>query len=100
MKFFPTLYLAGSYSPRDAGNFAAGAVAQSSGMEGVAQFGYGAYNLSGNNKKITGAITYGVAVYFVINPMGAIQLSKYIMNGEDKLTQMPIDLGKKFIGSE
>lgn len=91
--------LYGKYaSPRDAGNFAAGAVAQMSGVEPIAQFGYGAYNLTGNSKVLTGLVTNYVGLSILIHPplgLGAAYLiGKY---GEDKLTQRSIDLGKQYI---
>jgi hypothetical protein len=91
--------LFGKYaSPRDAGNFAAGAVAQKSGLAPLAQFGYGAYNLSGNNKPLTLAITGVVGWMSMVNkPLGlgsAYLIGKY---GEDKLSQRSIDIGKDFI---
>ncbi|WP_156810144.1 RHS repeat-associated core domain-containing protein [Nitritalea halalkaliphila] len=61
--------LYGKYaSPRDAGNFAAGAVAQMSGLEPIAQFGYGAYNMTGNSKPLTGLVTGVVGLTTLINP--------------------------------
>ena len=91
--------LNGKYaSPRDAGNFAAGAVAQMSGIEPIAQFGYGAYNLTGNSKPITGALTLGVGVLTLANPALGITAATLISKfGEDKLSQRSIDLGKEFI---
>ncbi|THD66634.1 hypothetical protein E7Z59_12655 [Robertkochia marina] len=88
--------LYGKYaSPRDAGNFAAGVVAENSGMEPVVQFGYGAYNLTGNSKVKTGLLTVGVGFFTIANPIlgtgTALLISKY---GEDKLTQRSIDIGK------
>ncbi len=83
-------------SPRDAGNFAAGAVAQLSGIEPIVQFGYGAYNLTGNSKPLTGLLTVGVGL-LTLSPPGlgvGYLIGKY---GEDKLTQRSIDLGKDFI---
>lgn len=85
-------------SPRDAGNFAAGAIAQMSGLEPVVQFGYGAYNLTGNNKVLTGLLTVAVvnlslAVPSVGIPAGYL-IGKY---GEDKLSQRSIDIGKNYI---
>jgi hypothetical protein len=91
--------LYGKYaSPRDAGNFAAGAVAESSGLESIAQYGYGAYNLSGNNKIVTGIITYGIAALSTINPFGSQAAFNSIAKfGEDKLTQRSINLGKEHV---
>jgi RHS repeat-associated protein len=91
--------LFGKYaSPRDAGNFAAGAIGQMSGIEPVAQFGYGAYNMSGNNKTLTGLVTGVVGLTTLINPPLGLGAAYLIGNyGEDKLTQRSIDLGKQFI---
>ncbi|MCF2495380.1 hypothetical protein [Dyadobacter chenhuakuii] len=91
--------LYGKYaSPRDAGNFAAGAIAQSSGVEPLVQYGFGAYNLTGNSKPWAFALTVGVGLLTRVNPalgLGAAYLiGKY---GEDKLSQRSIDLGKEFI---
>jgi|GEM_PF-2397721 len=91
--------LYGKYaSPRDAGNFAAGAVAQKSGIEPIVQFGYGAYNLTGNNKLRTGVLTLGVGITIMANPMIGLTtgylIGKY---GEDILSQRSIDIGKQFI---
>jgi RHS repeat-associated protein len=91
--------LYGKYaSPRDAGNFAAGAVAQMSGIEPIAQFGFGAYNMTGNSKPLTGLVTGAVGALTLINPaagLGAATLiGKY---GEDKLSQRSIDIGKQYI---
>ena len=91
--------LYGKYaSPRDGGNFAAGAVAQMSGIEPIVQFGYGAYNLTGNNLPLTGLVTYATVFSILVNPtLGfgtAYIIGKY---GEDVLTQRSIDLGKQFI---
>ncbi|MBU1014178.1 MAG: RHS repeat-associated core domain-containing protein [Bacteroidetes bacterium] len=91
--------LFGKYaSPRDAGNFAAGAVAQMSGIAPIAQFGFGAYNMTGNSKPLTGLVTGAVGRLTLINPaagLGAAYLiGKY---GEDKLSQRSIDIGKQYI---
>jgi RHS repeat-associated protein len=91
--------LYGKYaSPRDAGNFAAGAVAQMSGIAPIAQFGFGAYNMTGNNKILTGAVTGVVGGLTILNPaigLGAAHIiSRY---GEDKLSQRSIDMGKQYI---
>ena len=89
--------LYGKYaSPRDAGNFVAGMVAASHGpiMEAVAQFGYGAYNISGNDKLKTAALVAFTGLELGVNPAGgALQVNR-VMNGEDKLSQKCIDLGK------
>ena len=91
--------LYGKYaSPRDAGNFVAGMVAASHGsvMEAVMQFGYGAYNLSGNDKLKTAALVVFTALELGVNPTGgALQVNR-VMNGEDELSQRCIDLGKTY----
>ncbi|TAF59984.1 MAG: hypothetical protein EAZ57_09410 [Cytophagales bacterium] len=93
--------LYGKYaSPRDAGNFAAGAVAEMSGIEPIAQFGYGAYNLTGNDKILTAHITVAVVALIAWPPttgwgLGiAYLIAEY---GEDTLTQRSIDIGKEYI---
>ncbi len=91
--------LYGKYaSPRDAGNFTAGAIAQVSGVAPIAQFGFGAYNMSGNSKLLTGLVTGAVGGLTLINRaagLGAAHLiGKY---GEDKLSQRSIDIGKQYI---
>ena len=91
--------LYGKYaSPRDAGNFVAGMVAASHGpiLEAVTQFGYGAYNLSDNNKLKTAALVVFTGLELGVNPIGgALQINR-VMNGEDKLSQRCIDLGKSY----
>ena len=91
--------LFGKYaSPRDAGNFAAGAVAQKSSLTGIAQFGYGAYNLSGNSKVKTGLITGAVGILTLANPALGLGAGYLIGKfGEDKLSQRSIDIGKQYI---
>ena len=91
--------LYGKYaSPRDAGNFAAGAVAQMSGFEPIAQFGYGAYNLTGNSKSLTGLMTIGVGILTYTNSSIGLSAAGLISKfGEDKLSQRSIDLGKQYI---
>lgn len=91
--------LYGKYaSPRDVGNFTAGVVAQSSGIEPLVQFGYGAYNLTGNSKPWTVALSIGVGFLSTFSPgLGlntAYLVGKY---GEDKLSQRSIDIGKEFV---
>jgi len=94
--------LFGKYaSPRDAGNFTAGAVAQMSFFTALAQFGYGAYNLSGNSKIKTGIITEGVGILTVLNPPLGLRVAYLIGKyGEDKLSQRSINIGKQYIKNE
>jgi len=76
-------------------------IAQMSGMEPIIQFGYGAYNLTGNNKVLTGLLTGSVAAFSLIHPIigGGIAylIGKY---GEDTLTQRAIDLGKQHVKTQ
>ncbi len=91
--------LYGKYaSPRDAGNFAAGAVAQMSGIAPIAQFGFGAYNMTGNSRPLTGLVTGAVGGLTLINPAAGLGAAYLIgKNGEDKLSQRSIDIGKQYI---
>lgn len=98
-KFSDGSLLYGKYaSPRDAGNFLAGAIAQQSGIEPIVQFGFGAYNLTGNSKPLTGLLTaaFGATTLFStrIGLTAGYLIGKF---GEDKLTQRSIDIGKQFI---
>ena len=91
--------LYGKYaSPRDAGNFVAGMVAASHSKTGefVAQLGYGAYNLAGNNKLKAAGIVVSTFLQFAANSIeGAIHLN-HVMHGESFLSQRCIDLGTAF----
>ncbi|WP_342087777.1 RHS repeat domain-containing protein [Dyadobacter sp. OTU695] len=85
-------------SPRDAGNFAAGAVAELSFIEPIIQFGYGAYNLTNNNKPLTGLLSASVGALTLWSPGVGIGVGYLIGKyGESKLTQRSIDIGKNFI---
>lgn len=91
--------LYGKYaSPRDAGNFVAGMVAASNGplLESLTQLGYGAYNLSGNNKFKTALTIFSIACINVKSPSEGFRMYEYVSNGESKLSQLCIDLGKKY----
>ena len=96
--------LYGKYaSARDAGNMAAGAVAQLSILpNAVFDYGYGAYNQSGNS--VVG--TVGIIARDLIgltngtgdtknNPKNSIRNT--IQNGEDKLSKRGIEAGKRLI---
>lgn len=92
--------LYGKYSSaRDAGNFAAGAVAQKSNFPNILiDYGFGAYNLGGNNKLAGGVIGLGNAVLTRFNPILGVLvaggISKY---GENPLSRAGMEAGKKFI---
>ena len=91
--------LYGKYaSPRDAGNFVAGMVAASKGLilEEIAQLGYGAYNMAGNNKWRAAAIIFGVAATLAGSPSEGLKLYDRVRTGEDALSQRCIDLGKLY----
>lgn len=92
--------LFGKYaSARDAGNFAAGAVAQNSILPNfMFDYGYGTYNLSNNNVDRTifsigtDILTLPVVPGFSMG--SAYYKAKY---GESPLTKMGIEAGKKYI---
>ena len=93
-QIFDGVYL----SPRDAGNFLAGAVKGQSGMlSPIVQFGYGAYNLSGNSLLNTGLITLGTGVLMCNSPLLGITTATLIMNGENKLSQLSINIGFNYV---
>ena len=85
-------------SPRDAGNMLAGAVKYRSGMLApIVQYGYGAYNLSGNCIWKTAALILGnIGIMSQNIPVG-VSAAKLICNGEDKLSQKSINIGYKNI---
>jgi len=93
-QIFSNIYL----SPRDAGNFLAGAIKGRSGLlSPIVQFGYGAYNLSHNNIPITGLITLGTGILMYKSPLLGNAAAMLIMNGEDKLTQISINKGYQYV---
>ena len=93
-QLFNNIYL----SPRDAGNFLAGAIKGQSGLFApIVQFGYGAYNLSRNNIPITGLITLGTGMLIYKSPLLGSAAAMLIMNGEDKLTQISINKGYHYV---
>ena len=84
--------------PQDAGNFLAGAIKRQSGIFApIIQLGYGAYNISKNNKPILGLIAMGTLCLFVQNPSLGITASIYLMNGEETLSQLSIDKGYNYV---
>ena len=93
-QIFDGVYL----SPRDAGNFLAGAVKGQSGMlSPIVQFGYGAYNLSRNSLLKTGLITLGTGMLMCYSPLLGITTATQIMNGENKLSQLSINIGFNYV---
>lgn len=85
-------------SPRDAGNFLAGVMKGKSGiLAPIIQFGYGAYNMSGNRIVPTALMTIGTCALTLQNPMLGAGVATRIMNGEDTLTQLPINIGFNYI---
>ena len=83
-------------SARDAGNFAAGAVAQSSIVPNIVlDYGFGLYNESGNNKVVAGLIGY---LHTIMGPLsGTAARYSTAKNGEDKLSRAGIEAGKSFM---
>ena len=81
-------------SPRDAGNFLAGAIKAESGLLApIVQFGYGAYNLSENQlKNVPNLILKLLGAYLKSRSEGNKELQR-IMNGESYLSQKCIDAG-------
>ena len=81
-------------SPRDAGNMLAGAVKYRSGkLAPFVQYGYGAYNLSGNNFVTFAALIIGNIGVMTRSVPAGISAAVLIYNGEDKLSQRSIDIG-------
>jgi uncharacterized protein RhaS with RHS repeats len=91
--------LFGKYaSPRDAGNFAAGAFAQSKGiLKGPIQYGYGAYNQAGNDITKMARIMNGQMTQTINNPaVGILSVAMTRAFGEDKLSRRSIRLGRNY----
>ena len=94
--------LFGKYaSPRDAGNFAAGYFSASKGALSLGiDFGYGFYNIAGNNI----ARTIINAALFVSTPLpllGKIAVADCIRKyGEDKISRLSQEVGKQYYYSE
>lgn len=96
-QIFDGVYL----SPRDAGNVLAGAIKRQSGLLApMVQFGYGAYNLTNNSIPGTAILTIGTAILMYKHPQLGIPTAAIIMSGENKLTQLSIDLGYKYYGGK
>lgn len=69
-------------------------------MAPIVQFGYGVYNLTHNSIPGTAILTIGTAILMYKHPQLGIPTAAIIMNGEDKLTQLSIDLGYKYYGGK
>lgn len=84
-------------SARDAGNIAAGIVAERSNFPTLLiDYGFGLYNQSGNNKKVEAAKGLGDYVLGTISPpIGVTNFLRRALTGEDKLTRYGINTGKK-----
>lgn len=85
-------------SPRDAGNVFADAIKRQSGiLAPLVQLGYGAYNITNTNKYKGAALS--AATLYLIQVCPSLGLpAAYVMNGEDKLTQLCIDWGYNHYG--
>ncbi|WP_216857862.1 RHS repeat-associated core domain-containing protein [Pedobacter steynii] len=84
-------------SAKDAGNIAAGIVAESSNFPTIGiDYGFGVYNQAGNNEKA--AVFMGIRDIFttIMTPQaGLFQFLRTAFTGEDKLTRDGINAGKK-----
>ncbi len=92
--------LFGKYaSARDAGNFAAGAVAQKSIIPNlIIDYGFGTYNLSGNSVGKSLLMIGTDATIFNINAVFGAGIIYYKAKyGEDKLSRVGIETGKMYI---
>ena len=86
-------------SPRDAGNVLAGAIKRQSGiLAPLVQLGYGAYNITNNNKYKGAALSAATLYLIQVCPTLGLPAAAYVMNGEDKLTQLCIDWGYNHYG--
>ncbi len=92
-------------SPQDAGNVLAGAFKASQGiLSPMIQYGYGAYNLADNKKEImcgiiAANVVGGAVLSIAANPLLSLcmtlNVASFISNGEEKLSQLCIDIGYK-----
>ena len=92
--------LFGKYaSARDAGNFAAGAVAQKSNLPNIVlDYGFGTYNLSGNSKGKSALLVVTDVLIFGLNPLAGAGSAYYkAQYGKNPLTKMGIEVGKSYI---
>ncbi len=86
-------------SARDAGNFAAGAVAQKSILPNlIFNYGYGLYNQANNNKPLTALIGATDLITGLTNPTAGIGIFIYRANlGENRLSSEGRVAGESFI---
>ncbi len=92
--------LYGKYaSARDAGNFAAGAVAQKSFVPNIIiDYGYGTYNLSGNSVRKSLLMITVDGVTYLYNPILGMGIMYYRAKyGENVLSRSGIEAGKMYI---
>lgn len=94
--------LYGKYaSARDVGNFAAGIIKAKSFLgHNIIQWGFGTYNISGNNKSKTIGIMLTDWILmnsedFNAQKIGYKRIEEH-SNGEDRLSQMGIDAGYNY----
>jgi len=61
----------------------------------IYDYGYGTYNMTGNNKIKTGLIVYG-EMLFKFHRLAIAAMGYQTKYGEDLLTQQDIEAGKQF----
>lgn len=85
-------------SARDAGNFAAGMVAQQSMLPNAFfDYGYGLYNMSGNNFATSALLLFSDLMLLHRYPyIGASVMLRRARFGEHPLSRMGIEAGKNF----
>lgn len=64
----------------------------------LVQLGYGAYNITNNNKYKGAALSAATLYLIQVCPTLGLPAAAYVMNGEDKLTQLCIDWGYNHYG--
>ena len=85
-------------SSRETGNFGAGMFSASKGLlSGLIDYGYGAYNFSGNNKNITISVIALNSIAYMRNPLIGLSFYKLIKNfGEDSVSKDIQNLGHDY----
>jgi len=89
-------------SARDAGNFAAGAVAQMAVTPNIiTDYGYGTYNQSGNNAGVSIlSVARDLLILDCIPIIGVYNVINTALTGEDKLSREGQEAGKAFIRNQ